>query len=231
MKEYEDIENKTFQKQTIENIPLEQISPDPTQPRKYFNPQALNELAESIKTHGLLQPILVRPNGNSGFIIVHGERRYKAHKIACLPTIKCIIQDLSDSKVANVRVVENTAREDLSDMELAYEFQRRVATGETHEQIGKSINKSRAFVTQRLALLRLPEERQEQLKTGKITFAEARFLTTTSENPKVENQHCYAVTMEDLEVYKLFQKKERPVFDVLYSAYRKDLATLRRAKQ
>ena len=226
----------------IKNIPVDLIEPDPTQPRKYFDLQALNELAESIKAHGLLQPILVRPNGNGGFIIVHGERRFRAHKIACLPTIKCIVEELSDSKVADVRVAENTAREDLSDMELAYEFKRRADNGETHEQIGKSINKSRAFVTQRLALLNLPEKRQEQLKKGEITFAEARYLTTS---PASENQHGYTVTMEELEVFKLFQTyfpsttvkmpfskgNAEPILNQLHTAYRKDLATIRRALQ
>ena len=221
-----DRENKIF------DIPLEQILVDPNQPRKYFDEQALRELAESIKEYGLLQPILVKPNSNGGFQIVHGERRYRDHQIAALPTIRCMIQDVEDSKVSNFRVVENTARQDLSDMDLAKEFQRRVSKGETHEEIAKSIHKSRAFVTQRLALLRLPEERQRQLDKGEITFNDARVLAsnTMPSNSTVENQHCYAVTMEKLEVYKLFHQTEKPAFDVLYAAYRKDMATLRRAK-
>jgi ParB family chromosome partitioning protein len=220
---------KTFPKEKIFDVPLEQVIPDADQPRKYFDEQALRELAESIKAYGLLQPILVRPNRNGGYNIVHGERRYRAHKMAGLPTIKCIVQELPDSTVSNVRLVENTARADLSDMELAYEFQKRVDAGETHEQIAKAINKSRGFVSQRLALLRLPEERQHELEQGKIGFAEARVLASLNVEGTPKNQHGYAVTMEKLEVYRLFKQNEKPALDVLYQAYRKDLATIRKA--
>jgi len=212
----------------VADLPLNRVFPDPKQPRKYFNEQALRELAGSIEEHGLLQPILVRPNGDGTYGIVHGERRYRAHQKAQLPTIKCIIKEMADSEIADARLVENLARSDLSDMELAWEFQRRVDAGQTHEQIGKVIKKSRAFVTQRLALLRLSEERQHRLEEGKITFAEARVLATGNmETPKT--QQCYTVTMEKLEVYQLFQKNPKPALDVLYQAYRKDLAAIRRA--
>ena len=218
-------DNKIF------SIPLEQITTDSNQPRKHFNPQKLGELAESIKEHGLLQPILVRPNGDDTFEIVHGERRYRAHQKAGLPTIKCIVRELSDSKVVDARLVENIEREDLTDLELAKEFQRRVDQGETHQQIADSIKKTRAYVTQRLALLKLPENVQRKLEKGEIGFTEARILALSGINKNEEPQHGDAVTMEDLEVYKLFHSGQKPELDQLYLAYRKDLATLRRAKQ
>lgn len=218
-------DNKIF------SIPLGQITTDSNQPRKHFNPQKLGELAESIKEHGLLQPILVRPNGDGTFEIVHGERRYRAHEKAGLPTIKCIVRELSDSKVADARLVENIEREDLTDLELAKEFQKRVEKGETHQQIADSIKKTRAYVTQRLALLKLPENVQRKLEKGKIGFTEARMLALSGINKNEESEHGYAVTIEDLEVYKLFHSEQKPKLEQLYLAYRKDLATLRRAKQ
>ncbi len=216
-------------------LPLNRVIPDPEQPRKYFDEQALSELAESIKAHGLLQPILVRSNGNGMYVVVHGERRLKAHQIAQLLTIKCIVSDMGDSEAKNAQVIENLIREDLSDMELAREFQRRLDAGATHEGIAKAIGKSRAFVSQRLGLLRLSIERQEQLERGEITFANARILAASNNVSDSSNacngdgQHGYAVTMENLEVYKLFKQTDKPDLETLHMAYRKDLATIRRA--
>lgn len=228
----------------VYEIPLEKIRTDPTQPRKYFSDQDIRELADSIKEDGLLQPIMVKKNGDDTFLIIHGERRFRAHQTAAIPTIKCIISDKTDAQVKDARIVENLVRADLSDMELAKEFQRRVDAGETHEQIAHSIKKSRTFVTQRLALMRLPEERKQQLEEGKITFADARVIVHT-ENTS-EPQHCYAVTMETpkhfdlytLEVFKMFQsfrlvdcKIPKAILPQVREAYRKDLATLRKMLQ
>ena len=183
------------QQEKVLNIPLEHIKADPQQPRKRFDERSLKELADSIKEFGLLQPIMVRRNdGDETYVIVHGERRFRAHQIAALPTIKCIVTD-RDTELNSIRIVENVLREDLSDLDLAREFQKRVDAGETHQQIANKIHKSRAFVTQRLALLRLPEERQEQLEHRKITFASARMLVASdNENkpipePKYPEEH------------------------------------------
>jgi ParB family chromosome partitioning protein len=219
------------------DLPLNHVIPDPEQPRKYFDAESLTELAESIKQHGLLQPILVRPNGNGTYAVVHGERRLRAHQIAHLLTIRCIISEMEDREAKDAQVIENLIREDLTDMELAREFQRRLDAGSTHEQIAKAIGKSRAFVTQRLGLLRLPQERQEQLEKGEITFANARILAASNNASNAsacnacngDGQYCYGVTMENLEVYKLFQQPNQPDLQTLHIAYRKDLATIRRA--
>jgi ParB family chromosome partitioning protein len=226
----------------IYEIPLEKIRTDPTQPRKFFSDQDIRELADSIKEHGLLQPIMVKKNSDGTFLIIHGERRFRAHQIATISTIKCIIADKTDAQVKDARIVENLVRADLSDMELAKEFQRRVDAGETHEQIAHSIKKSRTFVTQRLALMRLPEERKQQLEQGKITFADARVITAS--NNVGDPQHGYGVTMENserfnlasLEVYRLFQSFRlvdysipKAALQLVHEAYHKDLATIRRA--
>lgn len=205
-------------------LPLNRVTPDPEQPRKYFDEQALSELAESIKAHGLLQPILVRSNGNGMYVVVHGERRLRAHQIARMLTIKCIVSDMADCEAKDAQVIENLIREDLSDMELAREFQRRLDAGATHEQIAKAIGKSRAFVTRHLGLLRLPTDRQIQLEKGEITFSEAR-----------KNQQCYTVTMEEtdsvnvkeLAVYRLISNRETVTQSELLAAIGQDLKLLR----
>lgn len=229
----------------IYEIPLSKIKPDPSQPRKYFDPGKLSELAESIKSEGLLQPITVVRDGNSGYLLVQGERRYRAHELLGLQTIRCMITE-KPKNLNNVRVIENTAREDLSDLELAKEFQKRVDLGQTHEQIAQSIHKKRAYVTQRLALLRLPEDRQEQLQKGEISFTDARILVGSDNKTnegRDKQQNVTPVTMESLEVYRLFKNffpegmekvemgtfQNRPILDKLYEAYRKDLAMLRSA--
>ena len=212
----------------ILDIPLTCIIPDSEQPRKYFDAQALSELAESIKQYGLLQPILVRPNGNGTYVIVHGERRFKAHHIAQLLAIKCIVREMDDATAKDLQLIENLERNDLTDLELAREFQRRVQEGQTHEQIAAIIKKSRAYVTQRLLLLKLPEETQVKLERKEITFADARTLfysTPQQDTP----QKCYAVTIEELEVYKLLQQPNKPNLQTLHEAYRQDLHTIRRA--
>lgn len=224
------------------NLPLHLIKTDPDQPRKHFDAQALQELADSIKEYGLLEPIGVRDNGDGTYMLIHGERRLRAHKLAALQTIKAIICP-NDTDVKNTRITENTAREDLSDLDLAREFQKRVNNGETHEQIAHAIKKSRSFVTQKLSLLKLSEGRQNQLEQGKLTFTDARIIVATK-NPESEKKCSgYGVTTENLEVYKLFKNvfppgmettelskgNAGPILDRLYEAYRKDLATLRKA--
>ena len=213
----------------IYELPLESIELDTNQPRHFLDEQALRELSESIEEYGLIQPIVVRPNGDGSFKVITGERRFRAHKKAGLPTIQCIIRELSDPEVENAQLEENIHRKDLTDLELAHAFQKRVDAGQTHEEIAKAIKKSRAYVTQRLTLLKLPEETQKQLENGKITFAEARTLVGRKQlNPEV--QHSYTVTIEELEVHKLFiGAKEDPSLNVLYDAYRKDLVTIRKA--
>lgn len=226
----------------VYEISLKKIRKDATQPRKYFDPEKLNELAESIKAEGLLQPITVVRDGNDGYLLLQGERRYRAHEILGRQTIRCIIVD-SVKSLNNVRIVENTAREDLSDLELGREFQKRADAGETHEAIAKSIHKVRSFVTQRISLLKLPEEKQIQLEEGEISFTEARISAASDTTPpedKVNGNMVTTVTMEKLEVYRLFKNfsegkiemgafQNRPILDRLHTAYRKDLETIRRA--
>lgn len=159
----------------IVDLPLSRVRPYDDQPRKYFDIQTLNRLADSIATHGLSQPILVRPRGRD-CEIVNGERRYRACLKLGLKTIKAIVREVSDDEAADLRLVENLDRNDLTDIELAGEFQRRVNKKQTHEQIAKVIGKTRTYVTQRLALLKLSKTVQMRMLRGNLSFSNARVL-------------------------------------------------------
>lgn len=215
----------------IHKIPIDQIVTDPTQPRKFFNSRKLDELAESIKEYGLLQPIQVQSKKNGKYKIVHGDRRFRAHKKAGLSTIQCIIKDVEETRLTDIRLIENIIREDLSDLELAKEFQIRIDRGETHQQIADRIGKTRAYVSQRVGLLKLPEQTLEQLERGDLTFSQARTIATV--NPRINDSavvtNGYTVTIHELEVYKLFKEDHEPELKDLYQAYRNDISIIRRA--
>lgn len=239
----------------IADLPLNRIHPDPNQPRKFFSQDSIDELACSISVHGLLQPILVRP-WNGDYQIVHGERRYRACLKLNLQTIKAFIKELSNEQVRDIQLVENVERDNLSDIELAWEFQRRVNQGQTHKQIGEVIGKTKAYVTQRLALLKLPKTEQERMLKGTLSFSNARQLLSikdTALRNKISRQitsettvmqtvtliHTEAVTrvtdyepvdqidVKKLAVYQLIINRNHVVASELLSALAQDLKLLR----
>jgi ParB/RepB/Spo0J family partition protein len=154
-----------------------QIITNPGQPRKYFNEDALNELASSIKADGLQEPILVRPKGDK-YEIVQGERRYRAHIIAGLDEIQVKVKDLSDNDAFHLSVIENLQREQMTPIEEAQAFYKYVEMGLTHEQIAHKVSKSRTYVTSRLRLLHLSSEIQDWISKGKISDGHAKKLLT-----------------------------------------------------
>jgi ParB family chromosome partitioning protein len=225
----------------VYDIPLSQIRRDLSQPRKHFNEEKLQELADSIRDEGLHEPIEVKANGDGTFLIVFGERRFRACQKLAMPTIKAILTDKTDAQIADARLAENLMREDLDDLELGREFQRRIDAGQTHEQIAQKIHKTRAFVSQRVALLHLPEEAKAQLEKREISFTKARSLMgsdTESEVPATypETNIITTITLESLETYGLFKRHFAPndsvviTLDLLTSAMTKDLAKLRRVR-
>jgi ParB family chromosome partitioning protein len=166
-----------------DEIPIDCIIPDSNQPRKHFDEEGLKELAESIRQHGLLQPILVRPFGNGKFQIVHGERRFRACKLLGFKTIRVEVKELTDNQVLEIQLVENLQREDLNPIEEAETFRRMVEElGYTHEDIAKKIGKSREYVTNKLRLLKLPENIKRALLEGKISEGHARALLPLEES-------------------------------------------------
>ena len=168
----------TEQGETVLMISLSRIKSDPDQPRKYFDEEDGKKLAESINKYGLLQPILVRSINDPIFdyVIVHGERRYRAHKQLGLDSIKALLWEKMNCNVKDLQLIENVQRKDLSDIELTWEFRRRTAEGQTQGQIAEVIGKNRTYVTQRLGLLKLSVKDQQRVLHGDLTFSQARAL-------------------------------------------------------
>jgi ParB family transcriptional regulator, chromosome partitioning protein len=160
----------------IKDIAISDIEPNPEQPRREFEINALNELADSIREHGLLQPILVRPMGDC-YSIIAGERRMRAAKIAGLTEIQCIVQICNDQQMAERALVENIQRSDLSPIEEGMAYHRLIKEyGLTQEQVAQRVGKARATVANLLRIIQLPELILEMLKSDKITLGHAKVL-------------------------------------------------------
>jgi len=165
-------------KARIEDINVSLVVPNPYQPRKYFDEIALRELSESIKQHGLLQPIVVIKKDN-GYLLVAGERRLRAHKLANLSIVRAIVVqvDIDNIKLRELALVENIQREDLNPIELANSYSELIEVHKiTHDELSNIVHKSRSQITNTLRLLSLIPEVQEQLVNGKITQGHAKIL-------------------------------------------------------
>lgn len=157
-------------------LPISKIKVNKNQPRKNFDPDLLNELADSIKQNGVLQPILVRKKGQN-YEIVAGERRYQAAKIAGLKELPVNIKEISDEDVFKLALIENLQRSDLNPIEEAQGYQKLLKdNGFTQEELGKALSKSRSAIANTLRLLDLPKEVQEMMADGKITAGHARAI-------------------------------------------------------
>src|SRR5690606_4316356 len=162
-------------------IPIEQITANPDQPRRQFKPEALSELADSLKSRGVLQPLIVRPHPKDQglYQIVAGERRWRAAQMAQLHELPVIIRDLSDAEVLEVAIIENIQRADLNAMEEAASFRQLMDRfGHTQERLAEALNKSRSHIANLLRLLTLPDSVQDYVKDGRLTAGHARALIT-----------------------------------------------------
>ena len=158
---------------------ISEVEPRADQPRKQFDREALQALADSIATYGVLQPIIVRPNPNfeGSFEIVAGERRWRAAKMAGLTEIPAVVLDGDDMKIAQVALIENVQREDLNVVEEALGYQTLMDKFDmTQEEVAKQVGKSRPAITNLLRLLDLPEEVLELLRSGELSAGHARAL-------------------------------------------------------
>ena len=163
-------------------LSMDEIFPDRNQPRKDFDDESLQELANSMKEHGVLQPILVRPIDN-GYQIVAGERRWRAARLAGLTSVPVNIRELSDFDAMSVALVENLQREDLNPIEEAEGYRKLCdATGWTQEQIAKRVGRSRPSIANSLRLLSLPEEVIDLLRTGKLTTGHAKAILSIADD-------------------------------------------------
>ena len=158
-------------------VMLSEIEPNRGQPRKDFDEEALNDLANSIREHGLLQPILVRSKPQGGYEIIAGERRWRACRIAGLRTVPVVIREMNEKEVMEVALIENLQREDLNPIEEALGFRSlMVSYNMTQEQVAERMGKSRSAVANTLRLLDLAPNETETLKSGKISAGQARTL-------------------------------------------------------
>lgn len=169
----------------IQEIPLADLRPNPYQPRKTFDPEALKELAESIRTHGVLTPILVR-RAVHGYEIIAGERRVRAAEMAGLKTVPAVERKMSDAEMMEVALIENIQREDLNPLEIAEAYRavmERFAL--TQEELARRMGKSRSQVANTLRLLTLPEEVRAYVSRGTLTMGHAKILAGVADERRL----------------------------------------------
>ena len=180
-------ENDTEDNNEVVTIKISQIEPNRNQPRRSFDEDALEELSQSIKEHGVLQPILVRPQIYGGYQIVAGERRYRASRMAGLTEIPAIIKELSDSETMQIALIENLQRRDLSDLEEAKGYQTLMDEYDfSQEDVARTVGKSRSAVANTLRLLGLPDDVKELLEQGKISAGHARALLAVDQDKQIK---------------------------------------------
>lgn len=172
---------------TVAEIPLSEIETNPFQPRTEFDEEALNELAGSIKVHGIIQPVTVRMTKEKTFHLISGERRFRASQLAGLETIPAFIRTADDQAMLEMALVENIQRENLNAMEVAVSYQRLMdECNLTQEELSKKISKGRATVTNFLRLLKLPADVQIAVRDKKISMGHARALITVDSQSRVK---------------------------------------------
>ena len=169
----------------IQDIPINEIRPNPYQPRKSFNEEALRELSESIKNHGVFQPIIVK-KGIRGYDLIAGERRLRASKMAGLDKIPAIVKDFSDDEMREIALLENIQRENLTAIELAWAYKVIIDNLDIRqEDLALKIGKSRSHITNTLGLLNLPEEVQKMILNGELSMGHARVLSKMEDESKI----------------------------------------------
>ncbi|MGN1328339.1 MAG: ParB/RepB/Spo0J family partition protein [Eubacterium sp.] len=171
------LENSVDEMVATNTLPLNEIVPNKEQPRKTFDEGALQELADSIKQHGVLQPLLVRPLPTGGYQLVAGERRWRASRMAGLKEVPVVVKELSDVETMEIAIIENLQREDLNPIEEAEGLQALIdRCGFTQEEVAVSVGKSRPAIANSLRLLKLPQEVRDMTRNGKISAGHARAL-------------------------------------------------------
>lgn len=190
----------------IMRIPVDMIEPNPFQPRGTFNQEAIDELAASIRSLGLIQPITVRRTGENKYQIISGERRFRACRQAGMSNIPAYIRDANDEGMLEMAIVENIQRENLDPIEEAMSFQRLIdECSLTQEETAAKLGKKRTSVANSLRLLKLPVKAQHDLKVGQISVGHAKVILGI-DDPQVQEQLCDLVISEDLSVRQLEER-------------------------
>ncbi len=207
------LENAVDESDSVIEVELSEIMPNKEQPRKTFDEDALQELAESIKKHGVLQPLLVRPLPEGGYQLVAGERRWRAARIAGLREVPVIIRELTDTETMEISIIENLQREDLNPIEEAEGLQKLVdECGFTQEQVAASVGKSRPAITNSMRLLRLPEDVREMTRNGDISAGHARALLSfeSEEDMSAAAESIVKNNLTVRDIEKMARMKNKP---------------------
>ena len=220
--EFEKNMYKEATNEEIVELNLNELRPNPYQPRTVFDEKALNELAESIKENGVIEPIIVKKS-IKGYDVIAGERRLKASKIAGKTTIPAIIRQLSDEKMAEIALLENLQRENLTALEEARAYKSLIEKLDlTQEQLAKKVSKSRSHITNMLGLLRLPKEVQNMIQQKKLTMGHARALSKLEDEEEIikmaseiANEKLSVRTIEE----KSSEKKKKTEHRKKYNEY------------
>jgi ParB family transcriptional regulator, chromosome partitioning protein len=208
--------------ETVQEIPLESIVANPFQPRRVFNQESIDELAQSIREHGVFQPILVK-KVHTGHMIVSGERRFRAALQVGLGTIPAIVRQYDASKVAEIALAENLQRENLTPIEEAEAYRAVMSRlGLNQNMIALKVGKSRSHITNMLGLLQLPERVQAMLLDGRLAMGHARALSKLSDKKRIEAladktvkgnlsvRQVEALTTGETKTHNLTRKEARP---------------------
>ena len=207
----ENIISEATSKDIVE-ISLDDIRSNPYQPRKTFDNDALNELADSIKEHGVVQPIIVKKS-IKGYELVAGERRTKAARIAGLSTIPAIIRDFNDEEMMEIALIENIQRENLNPIEEALAYENIIkTTGLTQDVIATKFGKSRSYVTNMLGLLKLPDETKKLVEDGKLSSSHARTLSKMEDEEEINKiaKEIVKYNLNVRDVENLTRKEKEP---------------------
>lgn len=216
------LENNTDSMVSTSTLNINEITPNKEQPRKTFDETALEELADSIRQHGVLQPLLVRPLTSGGYQLVAGERRWRASRLAELKEVPVIIKELSDTEAMEIAIIENLQREDLNPIEEAEGLQALIdKCGYTQEQVATSVGKSRPAITNALRLLKLPEEVREMAKDGTISAGHARALLAFDNQPMMI-ECANQIVSKKLTVRDVEKMAKRPATSSTKTAQRRD---------
>src|ERR687886_1141108 len=180
-------------------IDIDLIEPSPVQPRTHFDETRLEELAQSIRANGIVQPVLVRRRG-ARYQLVTGERRWRAAQRAGLQRIPAVVREIPDEKMLELALIENIQRQELNAIEEAYAYKRLIETlGLTQEAVAQRVGRDRTFITNYLRLLRLPEDIQQLLEENKISMGHARALLGV-DDPEIQRKIAHDIVEHELSV-------------------------------
>lgn len=201
-----------LEKEEVVEVKLELIASNPFQPRKHFDEDALDELAESIRLNGVLQPVILKKS-DDGYILVAGERRCLASKMAGFATIPAIVRDYNNKYLAELALLENIQREDLTIVEEAQAYQNVIQQFNlTHMQLARKVGKSRSYISNTLGILSLPEEILEEINKGKLTMGHARALSKLSDVSRIKKISQmiveFGLTVRDIEALAKTEEKK-----------------------